>query len=109
MKELNAKELKQYISELYNDYKRKKENFKKDLAVKSLSSKERDERIKIIKEQLQHERRSKEDDKRKRQEANFNEELCRLRRKRLLAFNKLQHDIDAIVRTLCATSGFAEH
>ncbi len=29
MKEMNAKELKQYIAELYNEYKRKKESFKK--------------------------------------------------------------------------------
>lgn len=76
-----------------NEYKRNKEELKKELAQKGLSSKERDERIKIGKERLHSESKTKADNKRKKQEDNLTSDLCRLKRKHMVMFHKLEYDL----------------
>lgn len=125
LKEMHAKELKHFINESNNEYKRKKEDVKKvcvivsfiflflidflllmlkvnpfnikDLALKAMSTRDRDEHIKQAKERLHEERKLKEEDKRKKQEIQLNEELCKLKRKHLIMFHKLECDIDTMV------------
>jgi hypothetical protein len=62
-----------------------------------MSSKERDEYIKTFKDKLQNERKRKEEDKRRDQEIQLNVELCKLRRKQIILFHKLQCEIDVMV------------
>lgn len=94
-KELNIKEFKQYQIELNNEYKRNKEDLKKELSHnhKSLSSKERDERIKLGKEKLHADQKIKADNKRKKQELALTSDLCRLKRKHLVMFHKLEYEL----------------
>lgn len=87
-KETNAKELKRYIHELEAEYKRNKEDVKKELSSKHLSSKERDEKLKLAKERLHSEAKIKEDRKKKQLDMNSTEELCLLQRKHLLMTQK---------------------
>lgn len=98
-KDQNVKELKQYQNELNNEYKRNKEDLKKELSQKGLSSKEREERIKIGKERLHNETKTKADNKRKKQEANLTSDLCRLKRKHLVMFHKLEYELLLKVRS----------
>lgn len=92
-KETNAKELKRYTHELESEYKRNKEDIKKELSSKHLSSKERDEKLKLAKERLHSEAKIKEDRKKKQLDMNSTEELCLLQRKHLLMSQKREIDI----------------
>ena len=65
--------------------------------LQSMSSKERDEHKKICKEKLHNERSKKEEDKRKAQEMQANVESCKLKRKHIMMFHKLQCEIDTMV------------
>ena len=62
-----------------------------------MSSKERDEYIKSCKEKLQIDRKRKEEEKRRDQEIQLNIELCKLKRKHVIMFHKLQCEIDMMV------------
>ena len=53
--------------------------------------------IKTFKDKLQNERKRKEEDKRRDQEVQLNVELCKLRRKQIVLFHKLQCEIDVMV------------
>lgn len=93
-KELNVKEFKQYQNELTSEYKRSKEDLKKEISLqKSLSSKEREERIKSGKEHLHNDIKLKADAKRKKQDMNITGDLCRLKRKHLVMFHKLEYEL----------------
>lgn len=93
LEESNTKELKNYIIELTSEYKRKKEETKKELSAQRLDSKERAEQLKRVKEQLQNDRKRKEEEKKIKQDFNLNLELCKLKRKHLIMFHRLQCDI----------------
>ncbi len=77
-RELNAKELKVYGQELHADYKRAKEECKRDLVA--LSGRERDEWLKAAKERLRAEMRAREDVRRADLEQRLVCELCALKR-----------------------------
>ncbi len=68
-------------------------NKNKELSLKSVSSKERDERIKSGKERLHNDSKVKSENKRKQQEANLTSEMCRLKRKHLIMFHKLEYEL----------------
>lgn len=92
-KEANSKELKRYIHELENEYKKSKEELKKEISVKALPFKEREERLKLGKERLHNEARIKEDKKRKQLDVNSTEELCLLQRKHLIMSHKREYEL----------------
>jgi hypothetical protein len=58
-----------------------------------LSSKEKDERLKLGKERLHNETKVKGENKRKQQEINLTLDICRLKRKHLVMFHKLEYDL----------------
>ena len=58
-----------------------------------MSSKEKDERIKLGKERLHNEAKIKGENKRKQQEINLTIDMCRLKRKHLIMFHKLEYDL----------------
>ncbi len=58
-----------------------------------MSSKDREERLKLGKERLHNETKFKIENKRKQQETNLTGELCRLKRKHLLMFHKLEYEL----------------
>ena len=66
---------------------------KKELSSKSLSSKEKEERLKIAKERLHTEQKIKEENKRREQDIHLNEEIYRLKRKHLVMYHKLEYDL----------------
>ena len=92
-REANAKDLKHYVSELNGEYKKGKEELKRELASKAASSKEKEERLKVGKERLHSEARLKEEGKRKKLDANLTEELCMLKRKHLILFHKREFEL----------------
>ena len=92
-REANAKDLKHYINELNGEYKKGKEELKRELASKAVSSKEKEERLKIGKERLHSETRLKEEGKRKKLDSNLTEELCMLKRKHLILFHKREFEL----------------
>jgi thousand and one amino acid protein kinase len=57
------------------------------------AGKEREERIKLGKEKLHADQRVKADNKRKKQELNLTTDLCRLKRKHLVMFHKLEYEL----------------
>jgi len=94
-REMNAKEFKQYQSEINTEYKRGKDELKKEIASggKSLSSKEKEERLKTGKEGLHAEGRLKAENKKKKQELTLNGDMCRLKRKHIVMFHKLEYEL----------------
>ena len=96
-REHNAKELKTYGHELHADYKRAKDEVKRELsgAPVSLSARERDEWLKAAKERLRAELRVREDTRRSQLEQRLVGELCALKRKHLLAAQR--RELDSLV------------
>ncbi len=99
-KETNAKELKQYQGELNGEYKRAKEELKRELAAsgKAVSGREKEERLKAGKEQLHCEGRLKAENRRKRLELTLTGDVCRLKRKHMVMFHKLEYELLLNVR-----------
>ena len=58
-----------------------------------MSSKEKEERLRIAKERLHAEQKTKEENKRREQEVHLNEEIYRLKRKHLVMYHKLEYDL----------------
>jgi hypothetical protein len=92
-KEQNAKELKQHINELQSEYKRRKDELKRDIASKVNTSREKEECIKVGKERLHADIKQKEDAKRKQLEMRLTEEMCMLKRKHMVMFHKREYDL----------------
>ena len=93
-KEAIAKDLKHYITEITNEYKREKELLKKELnqLSKSVSSKEREERLKLGKERLHTEANAKEEAKRKQLDRQLADDLFIQKRKHLLQNHRQKYD-----------------
>jgi len=92
-KEQNSKELKQHVSELQSEYKRRKDELKRDIASKVSTSREKEECIKVGKERLHADIKQKEDAKRKQLEIRLTEEMCMLKRKHMVMFHKREYDL----------------
>jgi hypothetical protein len=72
----------------------------KDLSGKILSSKEKDERIRIGKVRLHDDAKKKEEQKRKHLEITSTQELCMLQRKHLLMMHKRECELLLNVRNI---------
>lgn len=68
--------------------------------MKSLTSKERDERLKMGKERLRTDEKLKEEKKRKQLDSTATEELCLLQRKHYVLFHKREYELLSNVRFL---------
>ena len=99
-KEANTKELKQYVHDLNNEYKKFKDDLKKELSTKQLSSKEREERLKIGKERFSADIKLKEENKRKELETRLTKELCMMKRKHFNIFHKKEYEFLSTVSYL---------
>ena len=94
-KETNAKDLKQFITEINGEYKHDKEHLKKELSQlhNTITSKEKEERLKLGKDRLHNEALVKEETKRKQLDKNLAEHLFVLKRKHLIQLQKLEYDL----------------
>ncbi len=96
-KESNVKEMKRCVGELEHDYKRAKDEIKKELTVasggKAMSSKEREERYKSAKVRLHNEAKHKEELRRKQLEMNATHELCMLQRKHMIIIHRRECEL----------------
>ena len=93
-KEVHVKELKQYQVDLNVEYKRSKEDMKKEVGKALLSSsKEKEERVRLGKERLQMDIKQKAEARRKKQGVGLTADVCRLKRKHLVMFHKLEYEL----------------
>ncbi len=93
-KEANVKEMKRCMSELEHEYKRAKEEAKKELSSnKTMSSKEREERYKAAKIRLHNDAKHKEELRRKQLEMNATHELCMLQRKHMIIIHRRECEL----------------
>lgn len=102
-KESNLKELKRYVLELENEYKRGKEEMKKELAAMSssksssssvtLTSKQKEEKYKSAKIRLHNDCKIKEENKRKQLDMSSTQELCLLQRKHMIIMHRKENDL----------------
>ena len=58
-----------------------------------MSSKEKEDRLKLGKERLHNETKVKGENKRKQQEISLTVDICRLKRKHLVMFHRLEYDL----------------
>ena len=98
VKELNSKELKRFIQELELEYKRSKDELKKELISRPIATKEKEERLKMGKERIKGEQRLKEEKKRKQLDLTATEDLCLLQRKHLSMLHKREYELLSNVR-----------
>lgn len=73
------------------------------MSHKSLSPKEKEERLKIGKERLHNEAKLKEENKRKQLDMNLTEELCFLQRKHLINLHKRELEL---LNMVCSFSSY---
>lgn len=106
VKELNSKELKRFIQELELEYKRSKDELKKELISRPIATKEKEERLKMGKERIKGEQRLKEEKKRKQLDLTATEDLCLLQRKHLSMLHKREYELLSNVRLFISSFFF---
>jgi hypothetical protein len=97
-KEANVKEMRRFVGELENEYKRGKEEFKRELTAAcaksgGVSGKERDERYKAGKARLHADAKSKEEARRRQLEVSATQELCLLQRKHMIIIHRRECEL----------------
>ena len=103
-KEANVKELKRCAAELESEYKRAKDEVRKELAAAkaTVSAKEKEERYKAAKVRLHAESKLKEESRRKQLDVSSTQELCMLQRKHLIIMHKRECELLLNVSELIA-------